>query len=61
MLLARFVVLVLLGAGLVCFTLYATTGRQRYRELGVRIVKWTVIAGLGFFAVLIAERMATIF
>ncbi len=57
--LARFVVLVLLGAGLVCFVLYASTGQQRYRVLGVRIVKWTVIAGLGFFAVLIAERLAT--
>ena len=58
MLLARFVVLVLLLAGLVCFALYVTTGQQRFRVLGVRIVKWTVIAGLGFFAVLIAERVA---
>lgn len=59
MLLARFVVLALLGAGLVCFVLYAITGQPRYRVLGLRIVKWTVIAGLVFFAVLIAERMAT--
>lgn len=59
MLLARAVVLLLLVAGLVCFALYAGTGQLRYRVLGVRIVKWTVIAGLGFFAVLIAERLAT--
>ena len=59
MLLARAVVLLLLLAGLVCFALYVTTGQPRFRVLGVRIVKWTVIAGLGFFAVLIAERVAT--
>jgi len=44
---------------LVCFALYVGTGQQRFRVLGIRIVKWTVIAGLGFFAVLIAERLAT--
>lgn len=59
MLLARAIVLLLLVAGLVCFALYVATGQQRFRVLGVRIVKWTVIAGLGFFAVLIAERLAT--
>ena len=59
MLLARSIVLLLLVAGLVCFALYVGTGQQRFRVLGVRIVKWTVIAGLGFFAVLIAERLAT--
>jgi hypothetical protein len=59
MLLARAVVLLLLLAGLVCFALYVGTGQARFRVLGVRIVKWTVIAGLGFFAVLIAERLAT--
>ncbi|HEY8710921.1 MAG TPA: hypothetical protein VIM34_23325 [Burkholderiaceae bacterium] len=59
MLLARSIVLLLLVAGLVCFALYVGTGQQRFRVLGIRIVKWTVIAGLGFFAVLIAERLAT--
>ena len=59
MLLARAVVLLLLLAGLVCFALYVGTGQARFRVLGVRIVKWTVIAGLVFFAVLIAERLAT--
>ena len=28
--------------------------------MGIRIVKWTVIAGLGFFAVLMLERMAMV-
>ena len=45
-------------AGLVCFALYIATGEQRYRRLGILLVKWTVIAGLGFFAVLILERVA---
>ena len=59
MLVARWIVLLLLAGGLVCFAMYVGTGQQRFRVLGVRIVKWTVIAALGFFAVLILERLAT--
>jgi hypothetical protein len=40
-----------------CFAMYLGTGRPRFRVLGIRIVKWTVVAGLGFFAVLILERL----
>ena len=58
MLIFRAVVLLLLVAGLVCFALYIGTGQRRYRSYGLRIVKWTVLAGLGFFAVLILERLA---
>jgi hypothetical protein len=58
MLIFRAVVLLLLVAGLVCFAMYIGTGQVRYRAYGLRIVKWTVLAGLGFFAVLIAERLA---
>ena len=57
MLIARWLVLLLLGAGLVYLALYLGTGQVRYRVLGVRLVKWTVIAGLGFFAVLIVEQL----
>jgi hypothetical protein len=32
---------------------------RRYLALGVAITKWTIVAGLGFFAVLIAERIFT--
>ena len=60
MLIFRWIVLLLLVAGLVCFAIYLGTGQQRFRMLGIRIVKWTVIAGLGFFAVLILERLATL-
>jgi hypothetical protein len=58
MLIVRWIVLLLLAGGLVCFAMYVGTGQQRFRVLGIRIVKWTVIAALGFFAVLILERLA---
>ena len=58
MLLFRWAVLfLLLGAG-VCFAFYVGTGQQRFRRWGLRILKWTVLAALGFFGVLILERIA---
>ncbi|CAN5343404.1 hypothetical protein BH11PSE9_BH11PSE9_35660 [soil metagenome] len=54
----RWLVLLLLVGGLLSMAMYVGTGQQRWRVLGIRIIKWTVIAGLGFFAVLILERMA---
>ncbi len=57
MILLRAVVLLLLGAGLVCFVAYALTGEVRYRALGLTLVKWTIAAGLFFFAVLFLERV----
>ncbi len=60
MLIIRWIVLLLLVAGLVCFAMYLGTGQQRFRMIGILIVKWTVIAGLGFFAVLILQRLATL-
>ena len=46
----------LLTAG-VCFALYATTGDLRYKRWGLVTLKWTVLAGLGFFGVLIFDRV----
>ena len=60
MLIFRWIVLLLMVAGVLCFAMYIGTSNVRWRELGVRIVKWTVMAGLAFFAVLILERMAMI-
>lgn len=57
MLFVRTVVLLLLGAAVLCFGVYAWTGSVRYRRLGVRLVAWTVAAGLVFFGVLFAERV----
>jgi hypothetical protein len=49
--------LLLLAAG-VSFALFAATGQVRYKRYGLIILKWTVLAGLGFFGVLILERIA---
>ncbi len=59
MLIFRWVVLLLLVAGALSLAMYVGTGKARWRNLGIRIIKWTVIAALGFFAVLVLERMAT--
>jgi hypothetical protein len=57
MLAFRLVFGLLLVAGILCFAMYAGTGQIVWRRRGVAIVKWTVVAALGFFAVLILERL----
>lgn len=57
MLLFRTVVLLLLVAAVLCFAMYIATRNLRWRQWGLVILKWTVIAGLAFFAVLILERV----
>lgn len=57
MLIFRLTVLLLLIAAGVCFAFYIGTGQIRFRNWGVVILKWTVLAALGFFAVLILERL----
>jgi hypothetical protein len=58
MLVFRLVFGLLLVSGLLCFAMYIGTGQLLWRRRGIVIVKWTVIAALGFFAVLILERLA---
>ena len=58
MLIFRLVFGLLLLSGLLCFAMYIGTGQPAWRQRGVVIVKWTVLAALGFFAVLILERLA---
>jgi hypothetical protein len=41
----------------VLFLMYVTTGEPRYKRWGLAILKWTVIAALGFFAVLFVDRV----
>ena len=53
----RTVVLLMLVLGVACFAVYAITGSLQYRRVGVRLVTWTVIAGLVFFAVLFVEHL----
>jgi hypothetical protein len=59
MLVFRIAILQLLVAAIVCFGLYLVRNDRRYLALGVAITKWTIVAGLGFFAVLIAEMIFT--
>ena len=58
MLLFRWAILLLLLLAGVSFAFYAGTGQVKYRRFGWVVFKWTVLAALGFFAVLIAERVA---
>jgi hypothetical protein len=54
----RLVFGLLLLAGLLSFALYIGTGQAVWRQRGLIIIKWTVLAAFGFFAVLILERLA---
>ena len=58
MVLVRTLVLLLLLAAAVLFALYAFTGNPGYKRLGLVIFKWTLLAALGFFAVLFVQRLA---
>ena len=57
MLLFRWTVMLLLIAAGVCFAFYIGTGQPRFRTWVIVILKWTVIAALGFFGVLVLERL----
>ena len=58
MLIFRWLVLLMLLGAVVSFMFYAGTGQARYKRYGLIALKWTLIAGLGFFVVLILERIA---
>jgi hypothetical protein len=58
MMIFRLVFGLLLLAGLLSFALYIGTGQAVWRQRGLVIIKWTVLAAFGFFAVLILERLA---
>jgi hypothetical protein len=53
----RIVFGLLLLACLVCFALGLIKRNPRWHRLGVTLLKWTLIAAFGFFAVLIVERV----
>ena len=50
MLAFRLVFGILLLAGLLCFAMYIGTSQVVWRQRGLVIVKWTVLAAFGFFA-----------
>jgi hypothetical protein len=57
MLVFRWAIFLLLIAAGVSFAAYIATGQSRYRQWGLVILKWTMLAAFGFFAVLIFERV----
>lgn len=56
MLLFRFAIVALLLAAGVSFAFYIGTGQERYKLLGIKLVKWAIMAGLGFFGIMVLER-----
>jgi hypothetical protein len=58
MLLFRWLILLLLLGAVVSFAFYVGTGQPRFRAYGLQALKWALIAGFGFFSVLILERIA---
>ena len=48
----------LLLAGILCLAVYVATRDPVWRQRGLLIVKWTVLAALGALAVLVLERLA---
>jgi hypothetical protein len=57
MLVFRLVFGLLLLAGLLCFAVFVATGQPVWRQRGVLIVKWTLIAAIGFVAVILLEQL----
>ena len=57
MLIFRWAIMLLLLAAAVSFAFYAGTGQVRFKQFGLVILKWTLIAAFGFFLVLILERL----
>jgi hypothetical protein len=60
MLVFRLVFALLLLCSVLCFAMYIGTGQAAWRSRGIVVLKWTVLAALGFFAVLILERLALV-
>ncbi len=58
MLIFRLVFGLLLLASLLCFAMSIGTGQAVWRRRGMVVLKWALLAALGFFGVLILERLA---
>ena len=58
MVFVRSLVFMLLVASAILFLLYALTGQARYKQWGFVVLQWTLLAGFGFFAVLIYQRLS---
>jgi hypothetical protein len=57
MLLARALVLMLMGLAIGSFIGYILTGRTQFKDWGLRLLRWTLFAALVFFGTLIVSRL----
>jgi nucleoside recognition membrane protein YjiH len=57
MLLLRFALVLLLIVSGVCFAVYAVTRNPRYLRWGWTVLKVALAAALGFFGILVLERL----
>lgn len=57
MLLARALVLALMGLAIASFLVYVVTGRVQFRTWGLRLIGATLVAALVFFGTLIISRI----
>jgi hypothetical protein len=57
MLIFRLIVLLLLVAAVLSFAMFVGTKDRRWLRRTQLIVRWTVIAGLGFFAIFLLGRL----
>lgn len=57
MLIFRWLATLLILASAVSFAFYLGTGKPWYKRMGFLLFKWTVIAGLAFFAVMFVGRI----
>ncbi len=58
MMIFRLVFGLLLLASLLCFAMSIGTGQVVWRRRGIMVLKWALLAAMGFFGVLILERLA---
>lgn len=60
MLIFRLVFGLLLLASVLCFGMYIGTREAVWRQRGLLVLKWTLLAAAAFFGVLILERLAVL-
>lgn len=57
MLVFRAVMILMVVLIVVSMMFYAATGQVKYRRFGLLAIKWLLLAGMGFFGVLLLERL----
>lgn len=55
--LVRWLILLLLLGSAISFAFYAGTGQVKFKNWGLLILKWTLVAAFAFFAVLVLEQI----